>query len=153
MIIDNANERSLCTRLAIYLECRKRKYDLEGYYADTEYNRNQGGRIKTISGDIRITCDLILHSRGEIVSHDNLIAVEMKKASHSTKTKNKDRQRLRALTKASFDDIWSADGKTLPEHVCGYEVGFLIVLDIPKEKFTVEEYRSGELVNSWDDDF
>ena len=28
MIIDNANERSLCTRLAIYLECRKRKYDL-----------------------------------------------------------------------------------------------------------------------------
>ena len=58
-----------------------------GYYTDVEYNRNAGG-IKTIRKTIRgqqeeiipINCDLILHSRGENVDQDNLIAIEMKKS-------------------------------------------------------------------------
>ncbi len=28
-----------------------------------------------------------------------------------------------ALTKDSYEDIWSFDGKTLPEHVCRYALG------------------------------
>ena len=68
-----------------------------GYYTDVEYNRNQGG-IKTIRKTIRgqteeiipINCDLILHSRGEDIGQDNLIAIEMKKSNRpaSEKTVN-----------------------------------------------------------------
>jgi hypothetical protein len=156
-IVNDAHERSLCTRLAIYLECFKGKYNLDDYYADTEYNRNRDRKIKTILDHkamiIPITCDLILHSRGEIVARDNLIAIEMKKASHSQAVKNSDRKRLRALTKASYDDVWSADGETFPEHVCGYALGFLVVLDVFRATFTVEEYRSGERIGSWQGEF
>ena len=45
-------------------------------------DRNNG-RVKTIYNNdlkvVTIICDLIVHSRGEIVEKDNLIALEMKK--------------------------------------------------------------------------
>ena len=146
------NERSLCGRLGIYLENAGRRAGLKGYYADTEYNRKQDGRVKTILDSkqhvIRINCDLILHSRGEIVARDNLIAVEIKKADRPEREKDSDRARLRALTKASYDNVWSYDGKTLPEHVCGYELGFFIQIDARKSTFTIEEFRHGGLVET-----
>src|SRR3546814_3517435 len=92
---------------------------------------------------VRITCDLILHSRGRVVERDNLIAIEMKRLSHPEREKQKDRVRLRALTKTSYDDVWSADGRALPEHVCGYGLGYFVELDADRRKFRFEEYQLG----------
>jgi hypothetical protein len=152
-IINDVNERNLCGRLAIYLEGARQRYGIQGYYADVEYNRKQDGKLKTIVNEraqvIRINCDLILHSRGEIVARDNLIAIEMKKADQPLAEKDSDRKRLRALTRKSYDGIWSADGRTFPEHVCGYEIGFFIILDSRKKVFQVEEYRYGKMKETW----
>ena len=52
---------------------------------DTEYNRN-GGSLKTIFDNerdlkvIKVTCDIIVHSRGKNIKQDNLICIEMKKS-------------------------------------------------------------------------
>ncbi len=95
-------------------------------------DRNNG-RIKTIYNEdlkvVTIICDLIVHSRGEIVEKDNLIALEMKKAYRSMQEKENDKARLVALTKDSYDGVWSFDGKTLPEHVCGYDLGIYYEID------------------------
>lgn len=134
LIETDVNERTLCARLAMILEAEAHKAGLKDYYADPDYNRKQGGRVKTIIGadsrEIVINADLILHSRGNTVARDNLIAIEMKKSTRPDREKEKDRERLIAMTKSSYDDIWSADGKTHPEHVCGYEFGVFLDLDI-----------------------
>lgn len=110
------------------------------YYVDTEYNRNNE-KVKTIYNDdlkvVSIVCDLIVHSRGEIVEKDNLIALEMKKA------------RLVALTKESYDGVWSFDGKTLPEYVCGYELGIYYEIDRKCSSIYVEYYTKGKILKSY----
>jgi hypothetical protein len=155
-LLNDVAERNLCSRLAMYLERNRTKYELNGYYADTEYNRNQG-KIKTILDDntqvVSINCDLILHSRGEIVARDNLIAIEMKKSERPEEEKENDRVRLRALTKDSYDDIWSLDGITLPKHVCGYEIGYFIEINRNKRKFIIQTFRKGELVDEIEREF
>ena len=75
---------------------------------------------------------------------DNLIAVEMKKSTRPEDEKLSDKLRLRALTKSSYDDVWSYDGKAHPEHVCGYQLGIYIELDIENENYKIEGYVSGE---------
>ena len=55
------------------------------------------------------------------MSRDNLIALEMKKSTGRQVDKDKDRNRLECLTKSPKQDVWSYDGKALPEHVCGYK--------------------------------
>lgn len=155
-ILSDINERNLCARLASYLENNAKKKDLKGYYADTEYNRNNG-KIKTILDDrseiITINCDIILHSRGSNIIQDNLIAIEMKKSRSPQIDKDRDRDRLRALTKDHYDDIWSFDGGTFPKHVCRYIVGYYIELDIRSKNFLIEEYIKGEKTNKWNIEF
>jgi hypothetical protein len=150
-IISDVNERTLCGRFATYLQRAADESGLKGYFADVEYNRNLG-RVKTILDAekrvVSIVCDVILHSRGKIVRRDNLIALEMKKAQRPSGEKVEDRNRLRALTKASYDNIWSADGGVLPEHVCGYQLGYYLELDSRATTYLLEEYRSGELLRS-----
>jgi hypothetical protein len=145
-IRNDTSERHLCARLAMQFELLLAQYRLDGYYADPEYNRKQNGRIKTIvSGDtevIRVTCDLILHSRGE-KGRDNLIAIEMAKPDKTLEQVQSDRLRLMALTKRSFDDIWSYDGVVNPEHVCGYLLGVFIMIDGTAGTATVEFFEEG----------
>lgn len=147
-ITSGISERNLCGRLSIYLELLLGKYNLDGYYADTEYNRKQNDRVKTILDKnmevVTINCDLIIHSRGEKMEADNLIAVEMKKSTRPEDEKLSDKLRLRALTKSSYDDVWSYDGKAHPEHVCGYQLGIYIELDIENENYKIEGFISGE---------
>ncbi|MBS0045159.1 hypothetical protein KFE26_23210 [Shewanella sp. M16] len=156
-ILSGVSERNLCSRLAIPLEILAHQHDLTDYYADIEYNRKQNGKVKTMLDNdmqvINITCDLILHSRGEVMERDNLIAIEMKKAERPEAEKISDRARLRTLTKASFDDVWSFDGQTHPEHVCGYEVGFFIELDKDKNYYKVQQFQGGELVSEFEGTF
>ena len=151
-ILNNVAERNLCARLGFELENLFPKYGIIDYFADTEYNRKQEGQVKTILDEemvvVPIQCDLILHSRGEIIKNDNLIAIEMKKSRRPKSEFSDDRKRLRALTKESYDDIWSNDGIALPEHVCGYEIGIYLILDIGKREFEIEYYYKGNYVSS-----
>jgi hypothetical protein len=146
-ILSGVSERNLCNRLGFCLEDERKARGLEGYYVDAEYNRQQNGQVKTLLNgnyeEVSITCDLILHSRGESVARDNLIAIEMKKSSRPGAEKKKDRIRLIALTKKSYDDIWSNDGVTHPKYVCGYELGIFIELDIRRGLVKVEEFQGG----------
>lgn len=146
------SERTLCGALMLHM------HDLiagdplyQGYYTDVEYNRNKGGKLKNIKKTIQgadeavvtINCDLILHSRGQHVEQDNLIAIEMKKSSRPKAAKNADRERLMALTKDSYDDIWSFDGHTLPEYVCRYVLGVYYEIVYSQRKILIEYYRHG----------
>lgn len=145
------SERNLCGCLAQSLFRNLEKTPLSSYYVDIEYNRNKGGKLKTLQKTINglkkriinITCDLIIHSRGENIKDDNLIALEMKKSSRPRKEKDKDRDRLSCLTKSSYDDVWSYDGTVLPEHVCRYVLGIYYEIDFEERLITIEYYRNG----------
>jgi len=109
------SERTLCGALMLHMHNIISKNDnFKNYYTDVEYNRNKGGKIKNIKKTIQgtdeqvvsITCDLILHSRGTCIEQDNLIAVEMKKSNRQPREKRADKERLMALTKDSYDDVW-----------------------------------------------
>ena len=149
------SERTLCGALMLHIYNLIRiDPSFDGYYVDVEYNRNKGGLktiCKTIQGQdfriISINCDLILHSRGEKLEQDNLLAIEMKKSYRPQEEKESDRERLIALTKASYDDIWSADGRSLPEHVCGYVLGVYYEIDFQHKTIMIEFYRNGHKVN------
>lgn len=148
-ILNNVAERNLCGRLAIIMSPKLIENGILGYFADPEYNRKQGGQVKTILDDdlkvITIQCDLIIHSRGNI-KQDNLIAIEMKKSTRPESEKVGDRKRLRAMTKALDDDIYSADGGiTHPEHVCGYLLGVYMILNIVQRTCSLEYYQNGNL--------
>jgi hypothetical protein len=97
---------------------------------------------------VSVTCDLIVHSRGENVKSDNLIAIEMKKATSPLLEKEKDKTRLIALTKDSYDGVWSNEGKTFPEHVCGYALDIYYEINISKRSLSIEYYVKGENISS-----
>ena len=153
-ILSDVSERSVCARLAQRMEVLARHH-LTGYYVDVENNRKQYGRVKTMLDDhmqeVKVTCDLILHSRGEIPRQDNIIAIEMTKAVHSEEKKNRDRARLRALTRPSHLDgervIYSADGSTHPEHVCGYQLGAFVELNWRQRTITIEFFANGNRID------
>ena len=147
-ILKGVSEQNLCMRLALCIEREREARGIAGYFVETEYNRN-GGALKTIIDHnaqiVTIRCDIIMHSRGHIPAQDNLLVIEMKWSNHPPSEKEKDRTRLRAMTKESYDDVWSADGVTLPEHVCGYGRGYYLELDTPHTSFLIERYAKGEL--------
>jgi DNA mismatch endonuclease (patch repair protein) len=149
LIKSDVSERNLCGNLAFELRDEIRQSKFADYYVDIEYNRNNG-KIKTLMDEtmkiIPITCDVIVHSRGKIVNKDNLIAIEMKKSNQSKQEKEDDRIRLKALTKQSYNDIWSFDGHTLPEHVCGYTLGVYIEIDPMKFNAKIEYYYNGQYI-------
>ncbi len=151
---NRVSERTLCGALMLHIhDIMKQDESYTGYYADVEYNRNKSSIKtvrKTICGPgeeiIPINCDLILHSRGAHIEQDNLLAVEMKKSSRRSFEKDKDRERLIALTKDSFDDIWAWDGKNLPEHVCRYVLGVYYEVNYRRQRILVEYYHQGAKV-------
>lgn len=97
---------------------------------------------------IKVTCDLIIHSRGKHPEQDNLIAIEMKKSTRPLAEKIKDKDRLIALTKDTYDDVWSYDGVTLPEHVCGYAIGIYYEINYQTAQIYLEYYQRGECVDT-----
>lgn len=146
----NVSERTMCGALMIHLNDSIRNSEYFKYYVDVEYNRNMNRNIKTIvdgnSNVINVCCDLIVHSRGEILEQDNLIAIEMKKNYRDNHEKKKDIDRLIALTKESFDGVFSADGLTLPSHVCRYILGVYYEIDDRNNKITCILFKNGEQI-------
>ena len=153
LIKSNVSERTLCGQLMLYLNNFKDTYNYSSYYVDVEYNRNYDGRIKTIKNEeeeiITINCDLILHSRGENLEQDNLIALEMKKSTGKKQQKYKDRERLKALTRQSFDNIWTYNGTELPEHICRYVLGVYYEINISRMEVELEYYQNGALFHNY----
>ncbi len=150
-VLSGVSEQNVCGRLAFYLERAKPEFGFGAYIVDTEYNRKQNRRVKTIidhrSRVIRIRADIIVHTRGKVVKGDNLIAVEMKKSGASATAIQRDRDRLRAMTKSSYDGVWSVGDGTHPEHVCGYEAGFLVMLDLERKCVRIERFAQGARVD------
>jgi hypothetical protein len=148
-ILSGVSERNLCGGLAIVFSQKLVPHGFGKYHADLEYNRKQNDEIKTILDEnyrvVTINCDLIVHSRGESISHDNLIAIEMKKSNRPIAEKNSDRARLRALTKSSYDGVWSNDGRVHPKHVCGYKVGLYLEINRRARRCLLEYYHHGHL--------
>ena len=154
LLLLNVSERSWYSRFATYLETLRKKYHIVGYRVDTEYNRSEEGKLKTILDDhtfqiIPITCDIILHSGGKNKYQDNLLCIEMKKSTASKKEKLEDKKRLSLLTKVSFDDVWSADGRALPENVCGYVLGLYYEVNVKKRSIYMETYWHGEQMENF----
>ncbi|OEE47224.1 hypothetical protein A1OS_23745 [Enterovibrio norvegicus] len=149
------SERNLCSRLAMILEPKAQDAGLTDYFADTEYNRNHG-KVKTILDQnavvVRINCDLLLHSRGRLTP-DNLIAIEMKKAERPAKEEDEDCERLRTLTKSSYDDVTVIAGDVQPEHVCGYKLGYFLWIDSESRVYRLKEFSNGEFVSELAIDF
>ena len=151
---NNVSERTLCGALMLKIhDFIKNNNSYKGYFVDVEYNRNKGNLktiYKTYSGPknkiIQINCDLILHSRGKNIKQDNLLAIEMKKSNRKKQDNKHDRERLEALTKDSFDDVWANDGCALPEHVCGYVLGVYYEINNKQQKVLLEYYRKGKLI-------
>ncbi|GIP17532.1 hypothetical protein J40TS1_31740 [Paenibacillus montaniterrae] len=151
LLNSKVSERTLCGALMIHLYESIRESEFSKYKVDVEYNRNKNGKVKTLMKTIKganevilnINCDLIVHSRGNIIEQDNLIALEMKKSNRKQQEKDNDRSRLVALTKDSYDDIWSFDGKTLPEHVCKYKLGVYYEVNYEKRVILIEYYKTG----------
>lgn len=140
-------ERNSCGRLAMYMQRAAEAAGLVEYLADPEYNRKQGGQIKTtMDSDLRVITiipDVVLHSRGARIEDDNLIVVEMKKSDRPAEEKQTDHIRHRAMTRRSFDGMWSNDGTTHPEHVCGYQLGAYIEVDGRARKARIDYFRFG----------
>ena len=153
LFYSDVSEPTLCGALNIHIDrIINKNDDYQGYHADVEYNRNNR-KIKTILNDrfqvTNIKCDLILHSRGHYPIQDNLIAIEMKKSYRSIEEKIKDRNRLRALTKDSFDDVGSFDGKTLPQHVCRYVLGVYYEINYAHKTILIEYYAKGNIIKEY----
>ncbi|WP_019910335.1 hypothetical protein [Paenibacillus sp. HW567] len=148
LILSGVSERTLCGSLMRYLQEEIKGTNYSKYHVDVEYNRNKG-KVKTIIDQnievIPINCDIIIHSRGEILGQDNLIAIEMKKSTNRNSEKIKDKNRLVALTKETFNDVWSFDGTNLPEHVCRYKLGVYYEVNIRRSEVYVEYYKKGQL--------
>lgn len=110
--IADFSERTLCGALMIEIHEELKRTKFSDYFVDVEYNRNIGGKLKTSKKTIKgldeqivtINCDLIVHSRGQNVLRDNLIALEMKKSTGRKVDKDKDRNRLECLTKSPKQD-------------------------------------------------
>lgn len=154
LLLSKVSERTLCGALMLHLHNIIQKTEFSEYKVDVEYNRNKNGKVKThvktIHGPndivVKINCDLIVHSRGKNINQDNLIAIEMKKSDRKPEEKDSDRLRLIALTKDSYDDIWSFDGKSLPEHVCRYVLGIYYEVDFKHELINIEYYQAGQKI-------
>ena len=144
-IAGGTSERNLCCRLAMTIENKMKENGIQGYYADTEYNRMTYDKIKKVwigGSPTTVVCDLVVHSRGEVPDKDNLIAIEMKKSSSSHHKKiEQDKSRLRSMTECT-------ECRTSPGHVCGYQIGFFIEIDPQQHAYKIEEFRGGISVNT-----
>ena len=77
----------------------------------------------------------------------------MKKSTAVEGTKISDKRRLQILTRDSFDDIWSFDGKELPEHVCRYKLGVYYEVNLRKQMVHIEYYEKGKKSKEYDLNF
>ncbi len=144
LLHSNASERSICHRLAVYLESQFR-----GYCVDFEYDLNDNQTFaenrlkedyawKVLLKDAResasggghcatIFPEIVIHKRG--VPEESLLVVELKKTSHPRKTHEIDRSKIRGY---------------LEHGRLGFQYGLLLVLR------TGQQHPQGGYVESYE---
>ncbi|CAM4279803.1 hypothetical protein [Saccharibacillus endophyticus] len=155
LLLSQVSERTLCGALMMHLRDSIQDTEFSKYNVDVEYNRNKNStvetKIKSIPGPggtkVKINCDLILHSRGQNLKKDNLIAIEMKKSSRSKSEKDSDRIRIMALTQDRYGGGRSLDNTVSFEHVCDYTLGIYYEVNYKRKSILVEYYRKGYIFN------
>ena len=122
--------------------------NLHNYYPDINYNRNQYFTKCIIDKNLNffdIFCDLIIHSRGENLEQDNLLAIEMKKK-ENRKDRLKDKKRLEIMTSDSY--IGEILFDELPPYICRYSLGIFYDLNAKKRQIQLDFYKHGQLVKN-----
>ncbi len=122
--------------------------NLHNYYPDINYNRNQYFTKCIIDENLNffdIFCDLIIHSRGENLEQDNLLAIEMKKK-ENRKDRLKDKKRLEIMTSDSY--IGEILFDELPPYICRYSLGIFYDLNTKKRQIQLDFYKHGQLVKN-----
>mgnify|MGYP000002024759 CR=1 FL=1 len=137
LLDEEVSERCLCGALMHELNKQLEKNDCNNYYADIEFNRNKK-RIKQLPNDDgfinNILPDIIVHSRGK-ETPDNLLVLEMKKSSANQQDKEKDRNRLRKMTKQNCDES---------HYSYKYKFGVYYEVNFEEKQIIVEFYQDGE---------
>ncbi len=148
LLMRNSSEIAICGSLMLHLKSTLWGTPFSRYNIDIEYNRNFNGRKKIYvnNKDTAIICDLIVHSRGRYIAQDNLIAIELKKEYRPEEEKQKDRNRLTALTKSNFGGNWTFNGTEFPPYVCRYILG--VYYEIKEHIIFLEYYRNGSLIST-----
>ena len=116
------------------------------YYSEINYNKNKQFTKCIINEKMEyfdIFCDLIIHSCGENLEQDNLLAIEMKKK-ENRKDRLKDRKRLEIMTSDSYVGEILFD--ELPTYICRYSLGIFYDLDVKKRQIELDFYQHGELI-------
>lgn len=121
---------------------------IHNYYSDINYNKNKYFTKCIINEKMEffdIFCDLIIHSRGENLEQDNLLAIEMKKK-ENRKDRLKDRKRLEIMTSDTYVGEILFD--ELPPYICRYSLGIFYDLDVKKRQIKLDFYQHGEIVRT-----
>lgn len=152
----NVSERSWYNHLSNYIKQISKEYDIDDIYnADIEYNKNLG-HVKMILDDtdsykeLKIQCDIIFHSRGKVINQDNLICIEIKKFTRPLEEKIKDKNRVRILTKDTYNDDIRLEMDVLPQYVCKYILGIYYEVNIKESKVYIEYYKKGILDDNYE---
>lgn len=118
------------------------------YYSEINYNKNKHFTKCIINEKMEyfdIFCDLIIHSCGENLEQDNLLAIEMKKK-ENRKDRLKDRKRLEIITSDSYVGEILFD--ELPPYICRYSLGIFYDLDVKKRQIELDFYQHGKLIKT-----
>lgn len=121
---------------------------ISNYYSEINYNKNKHFTKCIINEKMEyfdIFCDLIIHSCGENLQQDNLLAIEMKKK-ENRKDRLKDRKRLEIMTSDSYVEEILFD--ELPPYICRYSLGIFYDLDIKKRQIKLDFYQHGKLIKT-----
>ena len=139
------SERCLCGALMHELNKQLEKNSCNNYYADIEFNRafeNTINDVKHLPDEEgtpkRVFPDIIVHSRGK-VTPDNLLALEMKKSSANQQDKEKDRNRLRKMTKQNCDES---------HYSYKYKFGVYYEINHNESQIVVEFYQTGRRIST-----
>lgn len=139
------SERCLCGALMYELNKQLEKNNFKNYYADVEFNRaieNTINNVKRLPKEEgtpkRVFPDIIVHSRGK-VTPDNLLALEMKKSSANQQDKEKDRNRLRKMTKQNCDES---------HYSHKYKFGVYYEINHNESQIVVEFYQTGRRIST-----
>lgn len=142
LIKSHQSERSVCARLAFYLQEALSANSIEDYFVDVEYvrlkedkeiakHRNPKGRIG------KIYCDLLIHRRCPTSLADNLLEVEMK-VGKNTSNKKADIDRLKELVQPRTNE-------THRNMVCDTLLGVFLQIQEKAYKYSYIE-RNGNVV-------
>lgn len=154
LIATITHEQAMAHRIALYLEqeCRAQGEEINPLYVvDCEYNRNGNSVKRIVNGQgivIPIRADIILHSRGQVLEQDNLLAMELKIMPARDAELESDRLRLMAMTENTFTKTFKWGKGRLPESVCRYKFGVYLLIDAAQGYIDQEYFYDGQAQGS-----